>query len=429
MSSSQTQDEHPRSARWLSWLKSWPYTLGVSVSLVIGAISVIASVSVDVALRDPDGFLGPAWVRLPLLGLLLFAVGLVPAAVRRSGWKNIGPGVVDVLRYEWSLRRLLYIATGLATFYVCYVGYRNLKNVLPVHRDGVLFDQELLELDKWMFGGVDPAIVLHDMFGVDFTAQVLSFVYMAYLPLIPITLGIFLVLNRNLAVGAWYATTLSLNWVIGTASYYLYPALGPIYARPDLYASLPDTTVAGLQDALLNNRLQFLSNPESSEVIHGVAAFASLHTSITFAAAYFMQRTGQHLGVRIFAWTFFGLTVLATLYFGWHYIVDDIVGVIIGYLAVAIAAAATGHGFFGEKSIVAKALNRRRLTEGQGQVRDAVDHQIHHHAAAQDAGKRSVQHQHQHQHPDHHLAQQPSAAQDRRPRQNAPLQDPRHEPS
>ncbi|WP_369699552.1 phosphatase PAP2 family protein [Nesterenkonia sp. Act20] len=319
----------------------------------------MASISVGVPLKDPEGFLGPAWIRLPLLALLLFAVGLLPAAVRRSGWKNLGVGVKEVLQHEWSMRRVLYIATGLGTFYVCYVGYRNLKNVLPVYRDGVLFDRELLQLDRWMFGGVDPALVLHDILGVELTAQVLSFIYMAYLPLIPLTLGIFLVLNRNLAVGAWYATTLSLNWVIGTLSYYLLPALGPIYARPDLYDTLPETRVAELQESLLNNRLQFLSNPEASEAIHGVAAFASLHTSITFAAAYFMHRTGQHLGVRIFAWAFFGLTVLSTLYFGWHYVIDDIVGIVIGYLAVALAAAATGHGFFHRKSIIAAALNRR----------------------------------------------------------------------
>lgn len=366
MSTMQTQVEQRQNTA-----SPWPYTLAVSVSILVGAIAVVASVSAGIPLKDPEGFLGPAWVRLPLLALLLFAIGLLPAAVRRSGWRNLGSGVRDVLRHEWSVRRVLYIATGLGTFYVCYVGYRNLKNVLPVYRDGVLFDRELLQLDRWIFGGVDPARVLHDIFGVELTAQVLSFIYMAYLPLIPLTLGIFLVLNRNLAVGAWYATTLSLNWVIGTLSYYLLPALGPIYARPDLYDSLPETRVAELQESLLSNRLRFLSSPETSEAIHGVAAFASLHVSITFAAAYFMHRTGQHLGVRIFAWAFFGLTVLSTLYFGWHYVVDDIVGIVIGYLAVAIAAAATGHGFFNSHGIVAAVLAGPELIEdGSPRMKD-----------------------------------------------------------
>lgn len=326
----------------MNFLRRWPYTFAVGVSIVIGGLAVIGSASLGVPLKDPEGFLGPAYIRLPLLALLLFAIGLVPAAVRRQGWSRIPQGIVDVVKNEWSLRRVLYIATGLATFYVCYVGYRNLKSVLPVHREGILFDQELLELDRWMFFGTDPAIVLHDLFGVNLTAGLLSFVYLAYLPLIPISLGIFLVLSRNLAVGAWFATALSLNWVLGTISYYVMPALGPIYARPELYVGLPETGVTSLQQALFSNRLEYLADPAASSVIHGVAAFASLHVAVTFSAALFMQRTRQHQLVRLFTWAFFGLTFLATLYFGWHYIVDNIAGMIIGWAAVAIGAWATG---------------------------------------------------------------------------------------
>ena len=42
-------------------------------------------------------------------------------------------------------------------------------------------------------------------------------------------------------------------------------------------------------------------------------------------------------------WTFLGLTMVATLYFGWHYVVDDIAGLAIGAIAVPIAGVATGH--------------------------------------------------------------------------------------
>ena len=42
-------------------------------------------------------------------------------------------------------------------------------------------------------------------------------------------------------------------------------------------------------------------------------------------------------------WTFLGLTSVATLYFGWHYVVDDIAGLGIGVIAVSFAGIATGH--------------------------------------------------------------------------------------
>ena len=38
-----------------------------------------------------------------------------------------------------------------------------------------------------------------------------------------------------------------------------------------------------------------------------------------------------------------GLTILATLYLGWHYFVDTLAGVVVGALAFVIAAMATGN--------------------------------------------------------------------------------------
>ena len=323
-------------------VRSWPYSIAVGVSLMVGVAAVIGSYSLGIPLKDPEGFLGPAYVRLPLLAFLLSAAGILIAAVRRRGVKEIKTGVVEVVKHEWNLRRAFYIMTGLATFYVSYVGYRNLKSVLPIFRDGTLYDRELLEMDRWFFGGVDPAVVLHTVLGTDIAAVLLSAVYLAYLPLVPISLGVFLVLSRDVAVGAWYATALCLNWVLGVVSYYMLPAVGPIYSRPDMYADLPTTSVTGLQQGLLNNRLEFVTSPETSDAIHGVAAFASLHVSVTFAAALFLHYTVRSRSIRIAGWTFFALTSVATIYFGWHYVIDNFAGMLIGWAAVMIGARATG---------------------------------------------------------------------------------------
>jgi membrane-associated phospholipid phosphatase len=36
------------------------------------------------------------------------------------------------------------------------------------------------------------------------------------------------------------------------------------------------------------------------------------------------------------------LTVVATIYFGWHYLLDDVAGAVIAVLAVSLAVALTG---------------------------------------------------------------------------------------
>ena len=324
-------------------LRRWPYTFAMALSLLVGAAAVFSSLFLDLPLRDPDGFLGPSYIRLPLLILGFIGGGLIVETVRRSGWRNLPTSVVDVAKKEWNTHRLLCIGAGLLSFYVCYVAYRNLKSVLPVFREGTLFDQQLFRLDHWLMGGNTPAVLLHELLGTDIAANLLSIAYLAYLPLIPISLGAVLVLNRRLAVGAWYTTMLSLNWVLGTVSYYLLPSVGPVFSHPEVFRALPDTGVSELQQSLIDTRLDYLSNPIGSDSIQGVAAFASLHVSVTFAAALFMTLTKQHRAVQVFTWIFFGVTVVATLYFGWHYILDDIAGIGIGWASVILAARVTGH--------------------------------------------------------------------------------------
>lgn len=318
-----------------------PYIFIICVAVLITIAAFAASVHTGVPLRDPEGFLGPAYIRLPLIALLLFIVGLVPAAIRRNGWRDIPRGMVEVVKYEWTWKRVLYICTGFLAFYLCYVGYRNLKSVLPIYTDGVLWDAELAQLDQMMFGGANPAFVMQDLLGVGLSAEILSLFYLAYMPLIPLSIGVVLVLCRNIATGAWYVTAISLNWVIGTISYYAFPAVGPVYYQQQYYNALPENGTTALQGALWDNRLEFLADPIAAEVIHGVAAFASLHCSVTFAIALFAHRTSSNAVLRWAAWIFFGATFVATVYFGWHYLIDSIAGVAIGWACVSIGQRVT----------------------------------------------------------------------------------------
>ncbi|UQN29086.1 phosphatase PAP2 family protein [Brachybacterium kimchii] len=323
-------------------MRRWPYTFAVALSLLIGAAAVVSSLYLGLPLRDPDGFLGPSYIRLPLLALGFIGGGLILEAARRSGVRRLPAAIVDVAKKEWNVHRLLCIGTGLLSFYVCYVAYRNLKSMLPVYRRGTLFDRQLLHIDSSLTEGHNPAVMLHHLLGTDIAANFLSVAYLAYLPLVPISLGAFLVLSRTPSTGAWYATTLCLNWVLGTVSYYILPSVGPAFSDPGAYRTLPDTGVSQLQDSLFATRLDYLSDPVGSDSIQGVAAFASLHVSVTFAAALFMRRTNQKAPLRVTAWIFFGVTTVATIYFGWHYILDDISGMAIGWASVTLAAWATG---------------------------------------------------------------------------------------
>ncbi len=318
------------------------YGLAVAVALVTGIAAVVCAIYLGLPLRDPDGFLGPTYVRLPLIVALMLAADVIPRALVRARSPRTALGqVLVVARERWPWRRLRPALIGLAAFYATYVSYRNLKHFLPLLRPD-LVDEELLELDLAMGGGVAPAQWVHDVLGTGVAAHVLSWVYLAFLIFVPASLAFALVSNGRGREASWYVTALCLNWSLGTASYYMLPSRGPIYAEPRLFSSLPETGTSQLQDSLLISRWLVLTDPQGTERIQSIAAFASLHVSIIFTAALIAQLTLRSVTVRTVLWGFFVLTVTATIYFGWHYIVDDIAGLAIGTASVLLAGWGTG---------------------------------------------------------------------------------------
>jgi hypothetical protein len=316
------------------------------VSLAVGSVLLAVALAVHLGhpVKDPDGVAGPAWVRLPGIVLLFLLADIVPRAVLRA--RQTGGGlrgrVRDVARERWPVSRLFVVAVGLASFYASYVAYRNLKSFLPFLREGVR-DEALLDLDRTMSFGYDPSTLLHDLLGTGVSAHVLSFVYVAFLAFVPLSLAAALVWTRNLLTGALYVTALSMDWLLGAASYYLVPSLGPVFAAPELFADLPATGVSRLQESLWNTRLDVLADPVGANGIHGIAGFASLHVAIVLTGCLVARRVGLPAIITRTMWLFFALTVVSTLYFGWHYIVDDIAGALIGWVTVVIAAKVTGH--------------------------------------------------------------------------------------
>lgn len=328
---------------WWAPLLWRPYVGAVVLALGSVLATVLVAVREDLPIRDADGVLGPRFWMLTGVLTTFVALELVPRAwaLHRGRGTPFADALREVHAERWSRRRLRIVAVGLLAFYATYLSYRNLKSFLPfvVSQDE---DASLLTLERSLFGA-DPATMLHDLLGTGVSAHLLSIVYLAYLGFVPVSLGAAFILSVNPVPGLWWVTALSLNWLLGAASYYLLPALGPIYHAPELFAALPETGTSMLQATLLTHRLEVLISPHLTTEVQSIAAFASLHVSVVFSAALIAHLLRLHRALRAALWTFLGLTLLATVYFGWHYVVDDLAGLVIGALAVGVGAAATGH--------------------------------------------------------------------------------------
>jgi hypothetical protein len=316
---------------------------GPMVALVSILAALIATDAGGLPLRDPDHVAGRRLVLV--LGLVAVLVGLdvLVRAARRTGTVLPSRAAIRSVRRErWTLGRGVAVGTALVSFYVTYLAYRNLKSMVPVLRPGELFDRQLADLDRGLFGGNDPAVLLHALLGTGMATHVLSAAYMLFFVFIPGTLAFALVFSPNLQAGLFYVTAQSINWLLGAASYFLVPSLGPVYADPGVFANLPVSGVTQLQDILLDQRLEFLSDPSAGGTAQSIAAFASLHVSIFFTGALAAHLLGLGRRLRIAAWVLLGLTILATLHLGWHYVVDDLGGLVLGAMAVVLARAVTG---------------------------------------------------------------------------------------
>ena len=297
-------------------------------------------------LVDPEGFLGPSWLRLPLLILGAFLLDVLPRTLWVSRMRPAAmPDLVrERVREHWDRERITLVVVGLVTFYITYVSYRNLKSFLPFIMGEDKYDRELHLVDRALMFGHEPATILHAIFGTGISAHFLSTIYLWFLPLVPLALAAWLVWSRNITFGYWFATSQCLAWALGTASYFALPTLGPGFQYSYLYTDLATTGSSALMEALSYGRKDVLRDGAVGSV-QSVAGFASLHVAITLLVALMVQYTLRNRILHIIFWANFAITVVATLYFGWHYIADDFAGVVIALFAFWLGGLASGQKF------------------------------------------------------------------------------------
>ena len=314
------------------------------VAAVMAVMAALVAWNFHLPLRDPDGASLPTWFRLPLIVgsavaldvsarwlMLVHRGGVAPRAALRA-----------VLVERWNRDQIMFTLSGLFTWYVAYVAFRNLKSYVPFVTDR-LADPELAHLDRLLWLGNDPAVLLHDVLGTTWANWVMAGVYLVWIGLVPASLAIALVWTRRSTAGAWYVTAISMNWCLGAAIYYAVPSLGPVYSSPEWFADLPRTPNTAVNEMLLSDRIEVLAGPWDTGAVQTIAAFASLHVAVMVTICLVVEQMRLPALIRITAWTFLALTMVATIYLGWHFFVDVVAGVGVGVAAFVLAAKATGN--------------------------------------------------------------------------------------
>jgi membrane-associated phospholipid phosphatase len=313
-----------------------------AVAVVTLILALLGTHAAGVRFRDPDNVAAKYVVIMVLSLIVLVALDVAIRTGRREGtWRPSRAAMGELRRTRWTPRRMVAAGGGLLSFYLAYLGFRNLKGALPFLRPE-LTDGRLAQADRDLFLGHDPAALLHGLLGTGVAAHVLAAVYAAFIVFLPLSLAVALVFSSRLSTSLFFATAMSLNWLIGTGSYYLLPSLGPAYANPPAFAALPYTEATRLQAMLLSDRAGFLRSPDTG-IPQAIAAFASLHIAMSFTALAMTYLLGLGRRVKAVLWTWLALTAVATVYLGWHYAIDDIAGVVIGLISLVLAKLLTAY--------------------------------------------------------------------------------------
>ncbi len=317
--------QQPETARDRGWvLRVW-----VLVA-VFAAVTAYWSHHVGVPLRDPGGkmFSGRLTSALVLLAIL----ALVEVCVRTIRSNRSWRGAIATFSERWTLERVALVLTGLLAYHIVYVCYRNLKSWDAFN---TVRDDALNDFERWLFFGNTPASLLHDVLGQDSAAYVLMVVYKSFTYLVPLSVVSALVFNKKIRDGYVFLVAAMWVWILGVGSYYLIPSLGPFASAPADFTGLPNTAITSTQVKYLSERAHLLENPGAPDAFASISAFASLHVAFT-CLIFFMLRYYGLRALSLVLGVYLAGTMLATVYFGWHFVVDIPAGVLIAYLAVLL---------------------------------------------------------------------------------------------
>ncbi len=313
-------------------VRDWVWVIRVLAVVVVFAVIAIArSRQVDVPFRDPGGKLFTHKIVSTAQTLLLFVV--IDIAAR---WfldrKRPGRSLWRAARARWTPYRIGMIVLALVAYQTVYLCYRNLKS-WDVFRTP--HDQLLLRWDRWLFLGHSPAVLLHDLLGRDLAARVLTGLYESFPTVVTISLVAALAFTPTVRAAYVFVVSAMWAWIIGVGSYYLIPSLGPFHAAPQEFAGLTRTSIQETQATYLEQRAHLLAQPHAPDAFAQISAFASLHCALTFLV-FLMAR---YYGLRAVSWVagaFLVGTLLATVYLGWHFAVDDVAGLALAWVAVQL---------------------------------------------------------------------------------------------
>jgi hypothetical protein len=300
------EDKHDRGLS--SGMKLLRTAFGLRVEDVLGLLALPAALAVASATGARFSFWGvldPLVTEVYQRGFALFWV-ISPIALV---WCKVKGRLADPTTDPLTLRNAMRLLRGLVSFCAVIIVYSNLKAMRPLAIPWIV-DDTLASADRVfsLFAGSPNQMIL--ALDAPWFVWVMDWAYMIYFPMFIMYLGVVV--------------------------YYAVPSLGTLFLHPEWYQHLAGTKVHDVGGMLLRDQLALMDNPGSFVIgpFAGIGAFPSLHVA---QSTVFLAVAGRWMKPALIVLVpLYAALLVATVYWGMHYVWDLPAGVLLAWGALRI---------------------------------------------------------------------------------------------
>jgi membrane-associated phospholipid phosphatase len=266
---------------------------------------------------------------LILATLAFFSLLAIIFFNRIEGWwmlvlKNIAVAIAYILFNRFSEKTMkkfwrFFLRVAAVTLTYAYLFGAVDKFQLLIH--GQWMDDYVLDFEQWIFD-VQPTLWIEDFISKPLT-EWMMFSYVIYVPMYPVLCGIIYYLRGELAMEDYFFT-LGFTNILCDIGFILFPVASPMYYIKQLYTVPLDGWVWTFLGECMRKYLHFAGGSIPSP--HTAAA------TIMWVMAYRYHRPSFWVLTPIVLSLY-----ISTFYCRYHYVTDAVVGVLVAFLALAVA--------------------------------------------------------------------------------------------
>lgn len=303
--------------------------------LLVFATALLVGIPLRAAGFDPN----PLWIARA--SAPAFATVIGGALLLRLTIHRFRTGAWPRLPTRQCLTESAFLLGAIVTLMALVGTYCWGKLLIPYFRPDVIYDEQLIAIDRFIHFGLDPRVTLRTALqSAPWLDTIVDVTYSQY----PAVM---------LGIAGWFLTApdrgdrhrflrgFVLLWLSGLALYWLVPSLGPAFVFTDLGAVLSDRyPLAFDTERLLRENYMNLESILSGRVDlplrieYGIAAFPSLHVAIPVHGWLFASERRHPLRIPLLIISF--IFMLGALLTGWHYMVDVWAGIALAALCWAV---------------------------------------------------------------------------------------------